>query len=322
MRQDWRKSESGPEGAMQRTIEEIRMRRYLLGELPDGERAPFEELYLADAEFFEQLLALENDLIDSYVRGELNESESRRFEAEYLPSPPRRERVEFARALSQAAAMENEAARAGSAWKSLLAAFSVQQGVPRWALAGASAALLAACAWLAVDNHDARIGLEKSLTGEAKLSTEVGALQSQIAELEKDRENPAGEGHTESLAAKLEPPPELFPTLRLTPSRERGTGEKQSIIEISAANRGVRLQLVLERDDYRSYLVALRTVERGEIARDEDLASRSVEGNAVVAWRLPARTLEAGDYTVDLKGRLADGSLEDAETYSFRVLRR
>jgi hypothetical protein len=307
---------------MQRTTEETRMRRYLLGELPEEERLPFENLYLADAGIFEHLLAVENELIDGYVRGELDETESRRFEAEYLPSPPRRERVEFARALSQAAAIENEAAHAGSAWKSLLAAFSVRQGVPRWALAGAVAALLAACAWLAVENHRMRIGLQESLAAQAKLGTEVDALQSHIAGLEKDRKNPPGQGHTESEVARLEPPPELFPTLRLTPSRERGTGEKQSIIEISAANRGLRLQLVLERDDYRSYLVVLKTVERGEIARDESLSSRSVQGTAVVPWSLPARILDAGDYTVELKGQMADGSLEDAETYGFRVLRR
>ena len=58
----------GTEGAMRRTDDEILMRRYLLGSLPQDERTSLEGGYLADAGLFEELVAAENDLIDYYVR--------------------------------------------------------------------------------------------------------------------------------------------------------------------------------------------------------------------------------------------------------------
>src|ERR1039457_904643 len=83
---------------MRKTNDEILLRRYFLGDLPKEERARLEDRYLVDVELFEELLAAENDLIDAYVRGELTEAETQQFEMEYLKSPERRDRLDFARA--------------------------------------------------------------------------------------------------------------------------------------------------------------------------------------------------------------------------------
>ncbi|MEJ7616641.1 MAG: hypothetical protein WKF30_06655 [Pyrinomonadaceae bacterium] len=64
--------------------------RYLLGDASDAEKIRLEEEYFGDDGFFGQLLVVEDDLIDAYVRGELSESDRERFEKSFLTLPRRR----------------------------------------------------------------------------------------------------------------------------------------------------------------------------------------------------------------------------------------
>jgi len=65
----------------------------------DQER--FEEAYLRDGSLFEQVQALEEELIEDYVKGNLSRRERQRFERHYLDhdQPRRRARIEAARQL-------------------------------------------------------------------------------------------------------------------------------------------------------------------------------------------------------------------------------
>jgi anti-sigma factor RsiW len=93
------------------------MVRYLLGELPDEERVQFEDQYANDEECFDQLLAVEDDLIQDYVRNELAPRERRRFEEYFLISPKRRQKVERARVLLQVLQKQKTAAAESSLFK-------------------------------------------------------------------------------------------------------------------------------------------------------------------------------------------------------------
>ena len=66
-------------------------RRYLLGEMSESERSAFEEKYFADARVFEQVLQTEQELVDSYARGQLSPQARGLFERSYLSHPGRRE---------------------------------------------------------------------------------------------------------------------------------------------------------------------------------------------------------------------------------------
>src|SRR5262249_55725723 len=72
--------------------------QYLLGSLPEEETERFDELCFVDDEFAERMSAVENDLVDTYVRGELSSRKLERFDSYYLASPRRREKVKIARA--------------------------------------------------------------------------------------------------------------------------------------------------------------------------------------------------------------------------------
>ena len=72
---------------------------YLLGDLTDAERTGVEERYFTDPSFLDLVESVEDDLIDAYVRGELSSRERRNFEMHFLTSPRRRDRVAIAEAL-------------------------------------------------------------------------------------------------------------------------------------------------------------------------------------------------------------------------------
>ncbi|HEX7152973.1 MAG TPA: zf-HC2 domain-containing protein [Thermoanaerobaculia bacterium] len=78
------------------------LRRFLLGQLTDGEHARILEACFLDDNLHARVLAAEDDLIDAYVRGELSAEECARFEERCADTPEKKQRVEFARMLEKA----------------------------------------------------------------------------------------------------------------------------------------------------------------------------------------------------------------------------
>ncbi|HVG22076.1 MAG TPA: tetratricopeptide repeat protein, partial [Blastocatellia bacterium] len=72
---------------------------YLLGELPLAEQMRVEERLLMDGDYVELLLIVEEELIDSYLRGTLSERERTQFENHFLTTPVRRRKLRRAKAL-------------------------------------------------------------------------------------------------------------------------------------------------------------------------------------------------------------------------------
>ena len=78
---------------------EVLIRRFLLGEMSEDDRSTFEERFVADVDLFEQTRVVEDELVESYVRGTLDAAEKEKFERAFLTTERRRERVEFTRAM-------------------------------------------------------------------------------------------------------------------------------------------------------------------------------------------------------------------------------
>lgn len=87
---------------MRPQLDETLIRRYLLGKLPESEANSLEQQYFVDRESFEQVWAIENDLVDDYVAARLTIEDRGHFERHYLASPRHRERVASARSLQAA----------------------------------------------------------------------------------------------------------------------------------------------------------------------------------------------------------------------------
>jgi CHAT domain-containing protein len=96
------KVSSGPEGIllMARNYDEQgSIRQYLLNQISADEQHQIEQRLLTDDEFFDQLQASEDELVDQYLAGNLGRDEAAMFEKHFLITPERRQKLRFAEAL-------------------------------------------------------------------------------------------------------------------------------------------------------------------------------------------------------------------------------
>ena len=75
------------------------LRRWLLGLLSEQDSHSLEERLITDAEFYEELNIVEDELIDDYLAGGLTVSERKAFESYFMNSPERQEQFRIANAL-------------------------------------------------------------------------------------------------------------------------------------------------------------------------------------------------------------------------------
>jgi hypothetical protein len=303
------------------SFEEAVVVRYLLGELPEEAQIQVEDRAFSDPAYVRVIEAVEADLIDAYVRGDMPASELRQFESRFLVSPQRRKKVEFARALarvateSKAVPADIEAKRPSVArysWRETLAQLLPGRS-PAFQLAMAAVVLILAAvvSWQAVQTGRLR-GSMNQLEAERRLQEErEQALQTALNQ-ERTR--------VEEMAAQMQRNPSHLPvaSLMLLPGIVRAGGVLPELM-IPASAELVRIQIQLEpRDTYARFRVELRTHSGEEVLTRGNLREqRSSTGRAVVL-DIPASALTAGDYELTLKGG-AGGQMNDIGYYSFSV---
>ena len=281
-----------PTHVMTSDADEARLTEYLLGRLSEDERSLIEERFLADPGVHDQLRAVERDLIDRYVRGELPDPEV--FEENYLSSPARRARVEFARTLMESSdrspAVPFDAADPGAA-----PARHLSGGLsPAWRMAAAVAVVIAGSLF-ALSRWSQTPGNESG-TGDAPPAI---------------RPAPAPD------PPPVGPPPAPVATLVLIPNAARTSGDLPAVVVDAGAE--LRLQLELEAADYPSYRVTVRTADGREIWRQDGLkVTRSPSGPSILST-VPAGRLADDDYTVRVAGVTAAGGVDEVSGYTFRA---
>ena len=87
------------------------VRRYLLGQLGEGEEERLELRLLTDPSFGEEFDTIVDEIADQYAGDELKGEERERVEQHFLKSAERRQKVQFARELMQHAAAERDVRR-------------------------------------------------------------------------------------------------------------------------------------------------------------------------------------------------------------------
>jgi len=180
----------------QRADSEKVMIRYLLGDVPEDEQIRVEERFFTDDEYFEQLLALEDDLIDDYVNGELTDREREQFEEYFLASPTRRQRVEFAKTFMRAGslpalaeiAMPGEARPEPVPWWRTVMVFWRAQSLPRRFALAASVVLALGGSWLIVNTMRLRNHVEQLQAERGESQRREQELLQHIAGLSQESE--------------------------------------------------------------------------------------------------------------------------------------
>ena len=76
-----------------------KIRRYLLGDLPETDAERFEEEYFVSDDRFIEMLAAEDDLIEAFLHRSLSANDRQRFESRFLSTTRGRQKVALAAAL-------------------------------------------------------------------------------------------------------------------------------------------------------------------------------------------------------------------------------
>src|SRR5262245_34749964 len=222
-----------------------RMTAYLLGELSDPERAALEDLYFTNEAAHQELLAMENELIDSYARGELRGNSRQRFERLFFSSARRREKLAIARVLIR---VVDRAATAVEPWRET-SLRSTRRFDWRFAFLTGTALALAMGVFM-FHQHLVSSGPPEANGGREAVRNRAAPGQRQSEELESPPREHRGESNRSADSASPDAPLERL-TLRLRPML-RGEGEsRQPVIRSSVAI--VRLEADLEGRLYETY---------------------------------------------------------------------
>ncbi len=268
--------------------------RYLLGRLPDAERDKFEDRYFSDDELHEQLQAIEEELIDAYVRGRLGREDTAAFESRFLLSPERRQKIEFARTLAALPPTDPPPREIPA----VLFGWIRRSPAMRWSFVGAAAVIAA-------------VLLVLRFWPTAPPPSVVAKLPSPQQPVHEKRE-----GESEAATKNPHPSPKLPPVLAfaLMPG-VRGEGSPNRI-SIPSGTYRIRLNLAVSADaGFPRYAASIATADGKEVWRDGNLR----RNGQTVAIIVSSAVLPAGEYAVRLTGIAGPGTSEDVAGYAFSV---
>ena len=320
--------------------------QYLLGELPEEQQIEIEDRAFSEPEFMASITAVENDLIDDYVREEMPATARRQFEARFLNSDSRRKRIEFARALTLLLAEPRVTERdtrtvsgRRASWGDALAEF-FQRLNPAGRIGLATAALLVIVggAWLITQTLTLRSQLNRLQAQQNAQQTDRQSLEQQVeserrrneelaAQLNQEKQQRAQSDESlrrlsETVNQRTEAPRSIIATLTLLPGISRGATTQPKLILPPNASVA-RLQIGIEpEEDYKGFGVELRTAGGRPVWMRDSLTARSSRGGRSIRLTLPASALLPGEYELKLKGVPEVGPPEDVGFYYFQVMKR
>jgi len=324
------------------------IKRYLLGELAEAEQTAFEQVLMNDrihggerdqteigqAAFarellndqskFDQVWAIENELIGNYVRGEMSRADRERFESHYMASPLHRERVAIAELFLTSIDQTTDArgeVRETPWWSMFL------PRRPQIIFAGASVTallLLLGAVWGLIERTRLTEQIAK-IQNETQIESSFLKKREQELALrnkELEKEVVAGRQRSEQMQEELEqlrrqPQPALS-FLFNAESVRNGNAPPPPTVPLIKGN--ARFLMELDGDEYQSYQVRLQTAEGQEILRKQADKISFGKGRAFAAVTIPTRTLAKGDYVLILSGQTTDGRIEEIDRYFFQAL--
>lgn len=316
--------------------------RYLLGDLPEEQQLEIEDRAFSDLQYRQNITAVENDLIDEYVRRELSETRRRQFEDRFLASAGRKRRVEFARALttllSEAAPTEvaRPAVLPARTWRDSLAAFfGGFTPAFRFSMVAAALLLFVIGAWLVTQTLRQRAELARLQSEEQLRENERQALQQQIenerkrnedltAQLENEKQQRRQSEEAINQLPRQSDSSMQRPVLSLVllPGIARSGGVRPKLA-ITESARIVRLQIGVEPEEpYQTFQVVVRNQNGKQVWNRDNLPAPTSRSGKTISLTLPASVLSPGQYELTLKGVTEGKTTEEVGYYYFDVVKK
>ena len=329
-----------------------RLVMYLLGELSAEERQDIEQEYFQNDKLFQELLAIESDLIDDYLNDELSVEERRKFESQVLSTRQGRRKVESSRARLRAISevapkvLQRGTTEQPDSWWQFLW-HPVQTRV--WRFATVILLFASGTGWLAVENIRLRsqLGVARTTTQQdeqelQRLKDQVAAaqhqrqqdetsLRSSIEKLNEDLQRARAERENAMEVARQKEsqlrqnlrqsqPSTAIATYIFPFNPVRGTSEQTAPLTIRKGQKTVSLQIDLGPTSIPAFHVSLQTVEGSEVWGSIKKPRRTGPGSSIIV-RLPATVFASQHYILALTPSPATGQTDNFAAYSFRVVK-
>lgn len=311
-------------------LTDAEIREYLLGKCSTDKSGWLDELSFSD-QFSDRIGTVERDLVDEYVNNSLNPDERSAFESHYLNSPIRRERVIFAEAFAKYSEGPHTTSVPNPVKTSIFDLFRQSFAGIRLAAAALLLVFIGTAAWLILRHQAAEVALDPQIA-----PVPEAAATSENRELAAEPSDPMSAAPVDEPSSS-EPrvtPPRRSNTSSPVRSKPRETKPSLAIFVLSPALRSTAFQPVeipsgtlstefrlrLETDGpgpFAAEVVDLRTgtaiwsARRIPVQRSRSGPSASI--------RVPARTLNAGEFRISLTRAVNPGESEKVGDYFFRV---
>jgi hypothetical protein len=330
---------------------EMEIRKLLLGELSPEEQSHLEERQFLEQEYFQQVQAAEDDLIDEYLCGDLTIDEREHFEKRFLSTPERRADLRAAKALQQylskntagslavaAASEPNATASSPNSFWSFLRARR-----PVWQFSLAAVALLIALGGIGIivwsllpknqsapsqARQDNAPPLPSPPSIEGGPNRNAVPQNQEVANHELRREDkPANTDFRETVEPPRSPAPPavkrpkatVYTFLLIPVGIVRGEGGLKPV-RLPDGESVAEFQLpLIEETKYKSYRVALQTDDKKTVRNWPELKSQRGKSGDVVSVRVPAKLLRQPRYSLILSGVADDGAVREISSYPFQV---
>jgi hypothetical protein len=303
------------------------LKDYLLSKLSEIEAEKFDELSIIDDDFVETLKSAEDELVDSYISGELDRPDLEKFEINYLASHLRREKVEFARTL-QIVARKNltKTARetiSSAGFFASLNIFANFNSAFRLGFAAFALLFVSVLGWFLFDNFNKPVEQAKVQTTpnpEATIKptqtpisiqpTPIPSVSPKVTTSVEPTNSPTPKPTVEPTKPPTPNVPTLATFLLLPPTRNNSL----QTISIPKQTTDVAFGLKLEADDFKNYRVSLKN-EAGKILWQ---SGKLTSKKSALKVRFPAKLLQTKIYSLAVVGIGEDKEPENIGNYSFR----
>ena len=295
--------------------------KYLVGSLPETDAERLDELSVSDKEVADRLEGIENDLVDSWARGELSGELLEQVNRVYRSSPQRIGKLRFAQAFSAHQVRIEATSRSGTAMSTFrpkrpspvgIQRFPFSEWLPKWAPAAIALVALVSSAYLATINARLRRELAQQTARRQTLEAKQQEISHELAAQNVETRD------AEQITASQPSSNQLHLTSVLLLPAMRGANGIATV-SIPAHADQVTIRLQLEANDFPAYGAALRDPSLGQIVwHQEHLRASTEKGKHVVSFSVPAGLLKERNYLFELIG-VRTGGEEILATYPFRV---
>lgn len=314
-------------------MDERQIDNYLIGDMSRGDREKFEDTFAGDDELFVEIAERENELVDTYVRGELDSPVLERFERSLDSLPARRQKVANARALNRFVEAEREVKTITIAERTELASrladlFTFRSPIIRYAAIAAILLLALAATFLLYENRrlrslqdelaDARsraaeltAQIETARETAGELTADLDRERERIASLERDiatlrggdRDNPPTNAALPTIA-----------TLVLSPVSIRG-GSSPPVRRLELTTGVTRVSIVISLPTETGEQVSVRL--NGETVA-ENVRVRRRNGEKTISVVVPITRIRDQRNSIEI----IDPSGKAAIEYPFSTIRK